>query len=668
MSTCQRIRLFPAFPLLIALTGATLLVGCEAIKPTPPEELGLWRNASGTTENQRLSDLCEDAWDAHLASHPVSATYLSDPRFHGDLPRIGPRGNRERTMELRDFMRRSDAIDANILSDDDRITYDTLRHTLRDELKMIALELGTFTVDPLRGPHVTFQDLVEVQPVATSRQRAQLVERWRSMDGYVRQVKANLRKGLSLGRVAGESATVKVLAQLNEFLDTPEMDSPLVTIATAGGEWVPLEPGGNVARLAFERLGDATRQRDLRLINLHLQEGDRIALGTRVLLPSSNDPLSPAERGRFLNAVLTSVEDEIYPAMADYRSFLRDHVLPVARSDQRPGISHVPGGNAAYLALVRHHTTLPAEECDPRVLHEFGLTEVARIRGRIQDLGRSVFGTGSLVEIQKRLRGNPEMHFADRSAVQATADAALTRARLAMPAFFGILPMAEVEVVPVPAHAERDTTAAYYRGPAPDGSRPGRYYVNTYKPGSRPRYQAEALAFHEAIPGHHLQIAVAQEREGLPLFRRHDGSTAFSEGWALYTERLADEMNLYSGDLDRLGAASQDAWRAARLVVDTGLHAFNWTRDQAVDYLFENTLLSKANVEVEVDRYIAWPAQALSYKVGEREILALREQAQRVLGESFQLAAFHDRLLENGALPLDVLRGVFDRWLSGAGI
>jgi uncharacterized protein (DUF885 family) len=228
------------------------------------------------------------------------------------------------------------------------------------------------------------------------------------------------------------------------------------------------------------------------------------------------------------------------------------------------------------------------------------------------------------------------------------------------------VPHTACEVLPVPAYEEADSTIAYYREPAADGSRPGRYYVNTSAPETRPRYEAEVLAFHEAIPGHHLQIAIAQEREELPRFRRHSGPTAFAEGWALYTERLCDEMGLYSGDLDRMGMLSYDAWRAARLVVDTGIHAYGWTRDDAIDYLSANTLLAANNVENEIDRYIAWPGQALAYKLGQRELLDLRDQARARMGAGFRYPDFHDRVLENGAVPLSVLRGVIQDW-SGIG-
>jgi uncharacterized protein (DUF885 family) len=213
-------------------------------------------------------------------------------------------------------------------------------------------------------------------------------------------------------------------------------------------------------------------------------------------------------------------------------------------------------------------------------------------------------------------------------------------------------------------HEEKHSTTAYYRQPAADSSRPGEYYINTYAPETRPRYEAEVLAYHESIPGHHLQIAIAQELEGIPDFRKYSGVTAFIEGWGLYAERLADEMGLYSSDLDRIGVLSFDAWRVCRLVVDTGMHAMNWTRSQAIAFMLENTALAENNIVNEVDRYITWPAQAVAYKVGQLEILRLREEAKHRLGHLFDIRDFHDSLLSNGAIPLEVLRQVMDRYIT----
>ena len=234
------------------------------------------------------------------------------------------------------------------------------------------------------------------------------------------------------------------------------------------------------------------------------------------------------------------------------------------------------------------------------------------------------------------------MHFATAEEIETKARETLARAKAAVLKWFGIQPKADCQVKVMGMHEAPYSTIAYYRNPAADGSRPGYYMINTYKPETRPRYEAEALAFHESIPGHHLQIAIAQELTGLPEFRKHQGVTAFVEGWGLYSERLADEMGLYSSDIDRIGMLSYDAWRACRLVVDTGMHAMGWSRQRAIDYMVENSVLAENNVVNEVDRYLTWPGQALAYKVGQLEILKLRDEAKRRLGERFDIKAFHD--------------------------
>ena len=268
---------------------------------------------------------------------------------------------------------------------------------------------------------------------------------------------------------------------------------------------------------------------------------------------------------------------------------------------------HLPGGVDAYRALVRAHTTL---EADPREIHDIGLGEVARINAETDELGRRALGAADRADTVARLRNDPALKFSTRGEIVREAERCLARARAASPAWFGILPRAECVVLPIAEHEERDSTLAYYWQPAADGSRPGQYYVNTYAPETRPRFEAKALAYHESIPGHHLAIAIGQELTGLPTFRRHAGVTAFDEGWGLYTERLADEMGLYDTDLDRLGVLSFDAWRACRLVLDTGLHAMGWSRQQAIDFMTANSPLAANNIVNEVDRYIVDPGQA----------------------------------------------------------
>ena len=281
-------------------------------------------------------------------------------------------------------------------------------------------------------------------------------------------------------------------------------------------------------------------------------------------------------------------------------------------------------------------------------------------------LGERVLGTADLPTIRTRLRSDPALHFdRRRRSSRPPSDRSIGLAT-AIGDWFGLLPKAPCEVVEIGEHEAKHSTIAYYREPATDGSRPGQYYINTYAPETRPRYEAEALAFHESIPGHHLQVAIGQELPDLPAFRRHLGPTAFCEGWGLYTERLSDEMGLYTGDLDRIGVLSFDAWRACRLVVDTGMHALGWTRQQAIDFMLEHTMLAENNIANEVDRYITIPGQALAYKIGQREILRLRGDAQAALGARFDIRAFHDAVLGQGALGLEALGENVRRWVAAA--
>jgi uncharacterized protein (DUF885 family) len=322
---------------------------------------------------------------------------------------------------------------------------------------------------------------------------------------------------------------------------------------------------------------------------------------------------------------------------------------------------HLPGGAEAYRAVSRAHTSVDTE---PEAVHVIGLEEIRRIDSEFVELGGHLLGTNGLEATLKALREDPALRFATREEVEAVARASLERANGAIGQWFGRLPKAPCEVVVMPAHEEKHSTIAYYREPAADGSRPGQYYINTSAPETRPRYEAETLAFHESVPGHHLQIAIAQELDHLPAFRRFWGSTAYVEGWGLYTERLSEEMGLLSGEIDGFGVLSFDAWRASRLVVDTGIHALGWTRQAAIDFMAAHTALGLNNIANEVDRYIAHPGQALAYKVGQLELLRLRAEAHDRQGDRFDIRRFHDVVLGEGALPMPVLRQVVERELA----
>lgn len=379
--------------------------------------------------------------------------------------------------------------------------------------------------------------------------------------------------------------------------------------------------------------------------------------------PDAEWPLAtPAEAAPAIrDELLQLIGEEIRPAYERLRTFLADELRPHARPDERPGMLHVPGGAEGYRLLVRAHTSL---DTPPEEVHAIGLAEIERIDAELVDLGARLLGTDGLAATLRALREDPALHFATRDEIFDTAVRSLERANAAVPDWFGRLPKALCEVVRMAAHEEKHSTIAYYRDPAADGSRPGQYFINTYAPETRPRYEAETLAFHESVPGHHLQLSIMQELDDLPDFRRFNGCTAFIEGWGLYTERLSEEMGLLSGEMDRFGVLSFDAWRASRLVVDTGLHALGWTRQRAIDFMAAHTALGENNIANEVDRYIVWPGQALAYKLGQLELLRLRAEARDRQGDRFDIRHFHDVVLGQGALPLPVLRETVERQLG----
>jgi uncharacterized protein (DUF885 family) len=559
---------------------------------------------------QPLADLAEEYWQAHLKASPVSATSLGDRRYDNLLTDITPEGRAKRRAELEGFLARAEALLPEDLNSADRLTRSALITEIRESLSRFDCGLQDWVVDPLGGPQVSFFSIPSYQPIRTPDEGRAMVERWRAIGPYMDAHVANLEAGLAEDKVAIRMAVEKVIEELNDLLKKPD------------DEWALLRP-----------------------------------------LETGHPEWSEADREEFEEELRASVAEVVRPAMAGYKGFLETSVLPRARANDEPGLYHVPGGGDCYQQLIRVYTSLdlPAEE-----IHELGLKEVAKINRETEELGEIVFGIGDRMAILEKLRTDSGLYFETRDQVQAKADSALSRAKTAMVDWFGILPQADCNVVRMEPFEEKHSTIAYYRQPAVDGSRPGSYYINTYAPETRPRYEAEALAYHEAIPGHHLQIAISQELTDIPEFRKHQGVTAFVEGWALYTERLSNEMGLYSSDLDRMGMLSYDSWRACRLVVDTGMHAKGWTRDQAIQFMIENSALAKNNITNEVDRYITWPGQALAYKIGQLEIFRLREKAKTELGEDFDIKEFHDTVLRNGAVALEPLREAVDEYIRSA--
>jgi uncharacterized protein (DUF885 family) len=558
-----------------------------------------------------LARLADEAWEIVIAAEPLFATQLGDRRFDDRLP---PVTSIERALVIERSERLLEAARAmaerSWPADSDRVTAAALVSFLDTDLARRRAAVETWAADPLDGPQVAFLGVPDYHVVRTPTEGEAMVARWRAMGFWLDAHAANVRESAVEGRVSPVSPIRKVIEQLDDLLSRPDDDWPLLAPARADRpDW------------------------------------------------------SAAERSAFADGIADAVRDGVRPAFERYRTLLADEILPRARPDDRPGLADVPGGGEAYELLSRSHTTLDLE---PETIHRIGLDEVAGIDAELESLGGPVLGVTTRTAAVHRLRSDPALQFATSAEVFEVARASLERANAAIGDWFGTLPRAACEVVEMPRHEAEHSTVAYYRDPAADGSRPGQYYINTTHPETRPRYEAEALAFHESVPGHHLQLAIAQERDGLPAFRRFAGATSFVEGWGLYSERLADEMGLYSGDLDRLGIRSFDGWRACRLVVDTGIHALGWSRQRAIDFMADHTALAGNNIANEVDRYISMPGQALAYKVGQLELLRLRASASDALGPRFDIRTFHDIVLGEGALPLPVLGQVVERWVAGA--
>jgi uncharacterized protein (DUF885 family) len=558
-----------------------------------------------------LDALAAAYWDVYLESNPLFASAIGDGRFDAMLNDPTPDGIARTRSRLAALASRIDALDVAPLDADARITRSALQESVGSDIAQLDTGLLAWNVDSLEGVPAAFLLVPDYQRLVTPGEGRNMVARWHAIAQYTDRHADSLRQSLGEGRVACQAPVRRTISILDELLASSDEDWPL------------LAPLSMLAELP---------------------------------------DWSNSERERFAADLRKAVGTGIRPAFARLHQLLVSEILPAARTDEHPGMCEVPGGESGYRALIRVHTSLDLE---PDELHAIGLAEIARIDEELAALTGRTIGSTSLPEALAALRGDPALHFSSRDEFYEKAATSLARANDAVRDWFGRLPRAACDIVRMGPHEEDHSTIAYYRQPAVDGSRPGQYFLNTSKPETKARYEVEALTYHESVPGHHLQIAIAQELAMTAEFRRHLGPTAFFEGWGLYTERLADEMGLYSGDLDRIGVLSFDAWRAARLVVDTGIHALGWPRRRAIEFMHEHTALAPNNIANEVDRYIVLPGQALAYKTGQLELLRLRAEARERLGTAFDIRAFHDVVLGNGAISLPTLRGVVDTWVTG---
>jgi uncharacterized protein (DUF885 family) len=548
--------------------------------------------------SRRLAQLSEDYWATEMRLSPLSATLNNYGKYDDRLEDNSALGRAEERRENLRLLAALERIDRSALGDSGQVTYDIMKVQLEDALEAEKHKFWEWNVDHIDGFQTNIPTVVSMaQPMKTADDAQALALRLEGYPAYVANQIANLREGMKDGRVAAKVPVERLISQLDDMLKKKPEET------------------------AF---ADAVKR-----------------------LPDSVGRLYSA-------AIYRAIETHVQPALADYARFLKDEYVKNARPD-KIGLSDLPGGKEAYAYTIRHHTTVVKT---PEELHQIGLDELKGIHEELMKIAKRRKFKGDLHAFTESVKKDPANFFKTRDEIVEDARARIARAQAKVPEYFSVIPKTPLVVKAYEDYKEQNAPGAEYYEPSDDLTRPGVYYINTYEPETRPRYGMTSLAAHEGIPGHHFQIARAVEMRDLPAFRRHAGFNAFIEGWALYTERLADEMGLYQDDLSRVGMLSDQSLRAARLVVDTGIHAMGWSRQKAIDFMVANTVDSEKELIDEVDRYTIWPGQALSYKVGQREILELRKQSQKKLGKAFDIKKFHEDVLKNGSVPLSVLREV----------
>lgn len=553
--------------------------------------------AADSSPHEQLHQLFAESWEFGLAEDPLFATHAGDNRYNDRLPNETLADQQRRLAAEKEFLARLEKIPRDGLERADQVHYDIFRRQKRDAIAEAGFKSYLMPITNRSGFHVSFPELPLHMPLETVKDYDNYLARLRAFDRYTDDNIELMREGIKQGYVLPSV----VLADFDEVIQPHVVDDPRQSLL-----YKPLAK-------CPEGFSDAERQR--------LEAEGRKAIAEHVV-----------------------------PGYRKLLKFMTDEYLPAAR--EQIGASALPDGREFYRHRVRHFTTL---DIDPQAVHDTGLSEVRRIKAEMQDVLKRVDFKGDLHAFVEFLRNDSQFYADTPEQLLKETSLVLKRMDGELPKLFGKLPRTPYGIREIPEFIAPRTTTAYYQPPAGDGTRAGFYYVNTYNLKSRPLFEIEALSLHEAVPGHHLQIALQQELENQPPFRRFAHATAFVEGWGLYAERLGLEVGFYQDPYRDFGRLSYEMWRACRLVVDTGMHYLGWTRQQAIQFMADNTALSIHNITAEVDRYISWPGQATAYKMGELKIRALRKQAEDKLGDRFDVRQFHDAVLAGGAVPLDVL-------------
>lgn len=559
------------------------------------------------TDSAKLKELFDDSWEFTLRESPLFATLCGDHRYNDRLSSVKIEDIERTHQEERKFLERLHQIDREKLSEAEKTNRDIFKMTLEESLEGYGFKNYLMPLNNVAGFHISLPELRNQVPLETVQDYENYLSRLGQIKGYMEDHRALMKKGIQEGYVSARPALSGCEDSIRAQLTKPEK-SPF---------FKPF--------LSFPK------------------------------------NFSEADQKRLKEAGLRALKESVLAGYEGLLKFFSEEYLPAAREEI--GASALPRGKEFYRHQVRVYT---APEYTPEVVHQTGLDEVKRIREDMEEVIRKVEFKGNFQEFIDSLRSDPRFYAETEKGYLNEVSYILKKMDGELPRMFNHLPRMPYGIRPVPSFSAPKAPTAYYMRPAGDGSRAGIYYVNTYDLKSRPLYELETLSLHEAVPGHHLQIALQQELGDLPNFRRFSGFMAYIEGWALYAERLGREMGFYEDPYSFFGHLIYEMWRACRLVVDTGIHYMNWSRDQALSFMMKNTGLTEHNIQAEVDRYIAWPGQALSYKMGELKIRSLRKKAEEELGDRFDIRKFHHVLLEEGAVPLALLEANVEEYIRSS--
>jgi len=562
------------------------------------------------TKPEQLQRLYAEYWDASLQLNPLQATFQGDARYNDQLPNYLSAEFRQRSHDFNaGWLARVEAVGEEGLEGQDLLSYRIFVRNARDALEGERFPGWMQPVNQFNNPATLVAMLgsgASAQPFKTVQDYDNWLRRGAQVPALFSQAIANMSRGMSAGVVQPRPLMEKVLPQLDALIK-PTAEETLF--------WNPIR--------------------------------------------NMPEEFSGADRERLTASYRRLIEQQLMPAYRRLREFIAVRYLPSARTTS--GMAALPDGAAWYAYNARQSTTT---DLTPEQIHRIGLDEVARIHGEIATVMKQVKFRGSMQKFFRFMQQDKRFEFADEAALLAFYRGLEPRVMAKVPQYFSLLPKAGFEIRPVEPYRAQSAAGGSYMRPSGDGGRPGVFYVNTYDLPTRKTWDAEDLFLHEAIPGHHFQLALQQELAGLPAFRRFGGETAFTEGWGLYAESLGRDLGLYQDPYSYFGYLQNELWRAIRLVVDTGLHSKGWTRGQVIDYMLENSATSQTDAVAEAERYMAIPGQALAYKTGELKIMQLRQKAQAALGERFDIRAFHAEVLKDGSVPLDVLEAKIDAWIA----